>query len=86
MIRGQTTLSPSGPKTKLDPTNAKSRIRLITPPSVWKICRPIDVLSTISAKITCSDSPHATVRRSIARRFVESAYARVMMTIRPTNG
>ena len=36
MIRGHTTLSPSGPNTKLDPTKAKSSSRLMTPPSVWK--------------------------------------------------
>ena len=71
MIRGQTTLSPSGPNTKLDPTNAKSSSRLITPPSVWKTCCPTAVFSTISAKRICSASPQATVRRSIARRFVD---------------
>ena len=32
MIRGQTSLSPSGPKTKLDPTKAKSSSRLIAAP------------------------------------------------------
>ena len=35
MIRGHTTLSPSGPNTNDEPTNAKSSSRLMRPPSVW---------------------------------------------------
>ena len=57
MIRGQTSLSPSGPNTKLEPTNAKSSSRLIAPPSVAKTRWPIAVFSTSSAKTICSPSP-----------------------------
>ena len=73
MIRGHTSLSPSGPNTKLDPTNAKSSRRLIAPPSVWNTRCPTVVLSTSSANTICRLSPHATVRRSMARRLVEHA-------------
>ena len=71
MIRGHTSLFPSGPNTKLDPTNAKSSSWLITAASDLNTCCPIAVFSTISANRICRPSPHATVRRSIARRFVE---------------
>ena len=47
MIRGHTSLSPSGPKTKDEPTNAKSSSRLIAPPSVWNIRWPAPVFSTM---------------------------------------
>ena len=73
MIRGHTVLSPSGPKTMLDPTDAKFSSWLISDPSVWNTRCPVVVFSTSSAKTICRLRPHATVRRSIARRLVDSA-------------
>ena len=74
MIRGHTALLPSGPNTKLEPTKAKSSSRLITAAErLEDAAGPTAVLSTISANSTCRPSPQATVRRSIARRLVESA-------------
>ena len=86
MIRGQASLLPSGPNTKLDPTNAKSSRWLITDASDWKRRRPASVFSTSSAKTICSPSPQATVRLSIARRLVEQQYAIVMIRMSPTSG
>jgi hypothetical protein len=73
MMRGQTSLSPSGPNTMLEPANVKPRSQLITPPSVWKMRRPAAVFSTSRANTTCRVRPQATVRRSIARRLMEIA-------------
>ena len=75
MMRGHTSLLAERAEHEAEPTNAKERRRLTTPPSVWKTRWPTVVLSTIRAKRICSDRPHATVRRSIARRLVDSAYA-----------
>ena len=44
---------------------------MISPPSVSKTRWPIVVLSTISAKTSCSVMPQPTVRQSMARRAEE---------------
>ena len=45
----------------------------MAPPSVWNTRCPMVVFNTSSAKSTWRLNPHATVRRSIARRLVEIA-------------
>ena len=62
MMRGQMSGFANGPKTNGDPTNAKSRIRVITAPAAWNACRPHPIFRTISANRNCSVIPHATVR------------------------
>jgi hypothetical protein len=86
MIFGHTSLLPSGPKTKLDPTKAKSSSLLITAASDLNTCWPIAVFNTISAKRIWSPRPQATVRMSIARRLVEKQYAIARITMSPVSG
>ena len=73
MIRDQAALSPSGPNTIEDPSTEKASTWLIAPPSRRNSSCPPEVLSTSSAKTTCSARPQATVRASMARRFVDRA-------------
>ena len=63
--------SPSTPKTNPEPTSANDSSFVTAPPSVSKTRWPIVVLSTISAKISCSAMPQPTVRQSMARRAEE---------------
>src|SRR5260221_5604904 len=86
MIFGQTTLLPSGPNTKLDPTNAKSSRWLMTLARALNTRWPNSVFSTMSANRIWRLRPHTTVRRSMARRFVEKQYAIARITMSPVSG
>ena len=74
MMRGQASLSPSGPKTNDAPTLAKSSSRVIRSPRYLNARWPHSFFRTSSAKTTCRLKPHITVFRSIALRLVDSRY------------
>ena len=74
MIRGQASLSPSGPKTKLEPTKAKSSSWLISVAERWKSAWPAVGLQDEQREDDLQRrGPRRPSGESIARRLVDSA-------------